>query len=89
MHHAEYTATPMYTTTSTGVHYYMNTTPMDFDTAERMCNINGGHLATYGTDAEQREVEQHFLSANFFIPSCHQAYWIGYKATTWPNITAL
>lgn len=67
----------------------MNTTPMDFDTAERMCNTNGGHLATYANGTEQAEVERHFLSTQFFIPSCHQAYWIGYRATTWPKFESL
>jgi hypothetical protein len=75
----------MYTASATGFQFYMNTTPMDYDTAERMCTLNGGHLANFVSSREQAEVEQHFFNTYYFIPSCHQAYWIGYKAVTWPN----
>jgi hypothetical protein len=44
---AEWAGTPIFTSSLTGVSFYMNTTPMDHSTAERMCNLNGGHLATY------------------------------------------
>jgi hypothetical protein len=45
---AEFAGTPIFTSSTSGVSFYMNTTPMDYTTAERMCNLNGGHLATYG-----------------------------------------
>jgi hypothetical protein len=35
--------------------------------------------------SEQKEVEDHFTKTLFFIPECHKGYWIGYKATSWPN----
>ena len=44
---SEWSGTPIFKSTFSGVSFYMNTTPMDYTTAERMCNLNGGHLATF------------------------------------------
>jgi hypothetical protein len=34
-------------------------------------------------------VEEHFLDTKYLLPSCHKGYWIGYKATSWPNFQSL
>ncbi len=39
--------------------------------------------------SEQKQVEDHFTKTLFFIPECHKGYWIGYKATSWPNFQSL
>jgi hypothetical protein len=44
---------PMYTTRSTNVSFYFNTTMVDFNTAEASCAASGGHIAGYTTRAEQ------------------------------------
>ena len=38
---------------------------------------------------EQLEVEEHFLDTKFLIPQCQKGYWLGYKATSWPNFQSL
>jgi hypothetical protein len=37
----------MFKSSVSNVTFYMNTTPMDYTTAERMCALNGAHLATF------------------------------------------
>jgi hypothetical protein len=44
---AEWSGTPMFKSSVSNVTFYMNTTPMDYTTAERMCALNGAHLATF------------------------------------------
>jgi hypothetical protein len=58
--------------------YMLNTEPMAFDGAESFCNTYGGHLVSYGSAAEQKEVEGYFVDtlATLF-PYYHIAYWIG------------
>lgn len=38
---------------STGVTFYFNATPVDFNTAEASCTASGGHIAGYSSRAEQ------------------------------------
>jgi hypothetical protein len=38
---------------STGVTFYFNATPVDFNTAEASCAAAGGHVAGYSSRAEQ------------------------------------
>jgi hypothetical protein len=50
---------PFYNATSntkSGVVYVLNTTLVEFDEAETNCKINGGHLASYASWSEQKEV---------------------------------
>jgi hypothetical protein len=58
--------------------YILNTEPMAFDGAEGFCNTYGGHLVSYGSGAEQKEVEGYFVDtlATLF-PYYHIAYWMG------------
>ncbi len=51
-----------YTTTSTGITFYLDTrTGFDWQAANRQCNLRGGHLAIYSSWQEQREVESFYL----------------------------
>jgi hypothetical protein len=47
---------PAYTAPSTGVVYILNTTLVAFDDAETNCKVNGGHLASYSSWLEQKQV---------------------------------
>jgi hypothetical protein len=42
----------------------------------------GGHLASYGKLAEQKEVEQHYISRGLLLPHFHKQYWLGLSSTT-------
>ncbi len=66
-----------YTTNSTNVTYYLNTTRSNFTYAENMCMRNGGHLASFTSAAEQLEVEEYYRDMGFLFPSYHVFYWSG------------
>jgi hypothetical protein len=65
--------------------YVLNTTMVNFATAEQTCNDNGGHLITHASLAEQQEVEKYFSDMGYLFPSFHKNYWIGYMSEMWPN----
>ena len=67
---AEWDATPVFTSTISAVSFYMNTTPMDYTTAERMCNLNGGHLATFGRWATRLTRAEDDASSCLARPRC-------------------
>ncbi len=52
---------PQFTTNSTNVTYYLNTTQVNFTIAHATCNRFGGHLAAYTQIDEQLEVEQYYV----------------------------
>jgi hypothetical protein len=41
------------------------------------------------TKEEQLEVEGHFIEAGLLFPECHQIYWIGLRAKSWPRFSWL
>ncbi len=41
------------------------------------------HRAPAAQPATQMEVESYVVSNGYFIPDCHQSYWLGYKAQFW------
>lgn len=43
-----------YTRRTTNFTYYYNTSATDFDSAEQACMDNGGHLASFLSDQEQK-----------------------------------
>jgi hypothetical protein len=58
----------------------------------------GGHLAAYGKNAEQKDVEQYFIKVGYMKPYYHKQYWFGLSSTVqtypkfkWkdPKVTAL
>jgi hypothetical protein len=73
--------------TSTNTSFILHTTATDFNTAERSCNDDGGHLAYYTSMSEQQEVEQYFVNAGVFFPTFTPAYWMGLRSSkiTWPT----
>jgi hypothetical protein len=42
-----------------------------------------------GTKEEQLEVERHFIDTGLLFPECHQIYWMGLRAKTWPRFNWL
>ena len=51
---------PTFTTNSTNVTYYLNTTQVNQTVAEASCNRNGGHLAAFTQIEEQLELEANY-----------------------------
>lgn len=47
-----------YVSPKTNDTYLLNTTALNFVQAELSCNDQGGHLVTYGSFEEQRDVEE-------------------------------
>jgi hypothetical protein len=72
LRHAAPVATPPYTSSLSGATFYLNTTASTFEAAQAACNANGGHLASYGTTAEQLEVEQWFIKQGYLLPAFHR-----------------
>jgi hypothetical protein len=66
-----------YTSNKTNSNYTLNTSPASYADANLWCQDNGGNLASYGSLAEHREVEQHFVKAGFLFPTFHKHYWLG------------
>ena len=46
----------------TNLTYMLDTKPVDHIVAEANCRLNGGHLVSYQSGAEQRDVESYFMS---------------------------
>jgi hypothetical protein len=63
---------PLYTSTTTKSKYSLNTSATDYFSAETVCNNQGGHLASWNSEAEQREVETFFLK-EVRPPACLRA----------------
>jgi hypothetical protein len=54
--------TATYTSNVTNSTYMLNTSPANFLDAETNCRLNGGHLTSYASAEEQRDVEAYFVS---------------------------
>jgi hypothetical protein len=80
---------PPYTNVTTNTTYILNTKKMNFSQAESYCNDNGGHLASWNNREEQMEVEQYFIKVGVLFPNCHQIYWMGLRAKSWPRFNWL
>jgi hypothetical protein len=77
-----------YVSAVSGYEFTLYTTPMNHSAAERECTANGGHLASYTSGQEQRDVEQYYISSFWLLPAWHKAYWIGLSTEStrsWPR----
>ncbi len=74
------------TIATTGRTFIYNNLPMDQSSGQLFCNQKGGHLATYNSSFEQREVEQYFIQEGLLLPNFHKYYWLGYTSdgSNWP-----
>jgi hypothetical protein len=74
-------------TASTNATFVLNTQLMDYATAEKTCNVAGGHLAYYTSLDEQQEVEGFYQQQGYLLSGFTPSYWIGLtaNANTWPN----
>jgi hypothetical protein len=59
----------------------------NFTDAEQSCQDQGGHLASYSSEAEQAEVEKYYVSQGYMFPSFpgHAFYWLGLNTSHWPS----
>jgi hypothetical protein len=66
----------------------LNTNKMTQASAQSFCVDQGGHLVAYGSEAEQRSVENYFYNAGFLFPTFHVQYWTGLvaKSVRAPNV---
>jgi hypothetical protein len=79
---------PYFTTNTTNVTYFLNTTQVNQTVAEAACNRAGGHLAAFTSIDEQLEVEAYYTRKGWLFPCVGQSYWIGLvtkDAKTWPS----
>jgi hypothetical protein len=76
-----------YVSNVTNATYLLNTTMVNMPTAQKTCNVNGGHLVAYTGVEEQVDVEAYFLSIGMLLPTYHKHYWIGLTTNTtlWPK----
>jgi hypothetical protein len=76
---------------SSGSRYLLNTHPMNFSMAQAFCNVNGGHLASYASAAEQAAVEQYYVTNGMLLPNFigHSTYWMGLRTASWPRFSWL
>jgi hypothetical protein len=58
----------MYTSSNGSGAFAFNSAALDQKSAEKACNDNGGHLVSYGSEAEQLEVEGYFIGQGFLLP---------------------
>jgi hypothetical protein len=56
-----------FTSGSSGTVYLLRTEAVQFQAAEQYCNDAGGHVVSYSSAAEQREVEGFFTAAGKFV----------------------
>jgi hypothetical protein len=72
-----------FTSNSTNHTYTLATFNYTYDAAETYCQMNGGgHLASYATLAEQKEVELNFTRRGLLLPFFHRQYWFGLSSTS-------
>jgi hypothetical protein len=74
-----------YYSNTTRYTYLFNNTPTTQQMAEFTCQAAGGHLLSYTTQQEQREVEQYFINSGSLMPAFHGSYWIGLRASRFPE----
>jgi hypothetical protein len=63
---------PAFTAPSTGNTFFLNTSYMNFSSAETACAASGGHLAAYISQQEQAEVEQFYIRNGYLLPAFHR-----------------
>lgn len=63
---------PAFTAPSTGNTFFLNTSYMNFSSAESACAASGGHLASYLSQQEQAEVEQFYIKNGYLLPAFHR-----------------
>jgi hypothetical protein len=68
--------------------FLFNVSYQGFASAEQACKDNGGHLASFKSEAEQAEVEAYYTSMGYMFPAFHRFYWMGLNTSAWP-ITGL
>jgi hypothetical protein len=58
-----------------------------FTDAEASCVAQGGHLASYASEAEQAEVERYYVGNGYMFPTFpgHAFYWLGLNTSFWPS----
>jgi hypothetical protein len=78
-----------HTSAKLGTTYYLDTAPLNALAAEASCMQLGGHLVSYGSAQEQREVEAAFVKQGGLIPGYHESYWIGLQASPYPEFSWL
>jgi hypothetical protein len=52
--------------------------------AESFCTDRGGHLVSYGSAAEQLDVEDYYVGKGLLLSLFHKSYWMGLAADLWP-----
>jgi hypothetical protein len=76
-----------YTSPITNSTYTLNTSATDFAAAEALCSAKGGHLASFGSFKEQKDVEDWMQASYLLLPNFHKVYWIGLRTNEfdWPS----
>jgi hypothetical protein len=74
-----------YTSAKLDSTYYLDTSPLNALAAEASCMTLGGHLVSYGSAQEQSEVEAAFIRLGGLIPGYHGSYWMGLRASPYPQ----
>jgi hypothetical protein len=64
---------PAFTAPSTGNTFFLNTSYMNFSSAESACAASGGHLASFLSQQEQAEVEQFYIRNGYLLPAFHRS----------------
>jgi hypothetical protein len=60
--------------------YILSTVEKSFDDAEAYCAAHGGHLASWGADAEQKSVEDYFQkTTGYMMQGFFSFYWFGLR----------
>ena len=72
----------VYVSNVTNATYLLNTTKVDFKTAQRTCNLQGGHVVSYISAAEQVDVENYYVSLGVLFPKYHMTYWLGLQGNS-------
>ena len=57
--------------------YMLNTSAADRNQAQESCIGMGGHVVSFTSLEEQREVEGYFTNMGVLLPDFHQRYWLG------------
>lgn len=64
---------------NSGSTYLLNISAATYEEARASCDDNGAYLTSFLAQSEQAEVEQHYISSGFLIPTFHKAYWMGLR----------
>jgi hypothetical protein len=61
--------------------YILNTNYMTYQEARAFCGRNAANPVSYGSAAEQKEVEMAFINNGTLLPFFHRSYWMGLFTT--------